>query len=882
MFECKSPLAFGRYKGAKHMHKDSKVNRREFLTTGTSLVALRGIGLRAASDPSVGTEPAVGSKQATGEVPQSYTSVASAYEHVGSVVSWSKTASGIQLKCGTNQAVRIDLLTERLFRVRFSIDGIFPVSPLIEEWRLVKHSESFAPVPFNVREEDRQLWLSTAQLRLKLQRAPFRIAVFDRNGRLLTRQSSALGMGVGEGAFVQMGRSADEHFFGLGEGVGTLNPAARFRYLGVPGTELDESVITLDQTGKRTFFCLGPNWGDGCFTPSVIPFFMSTRGYGFYLNDFRDSIFDLGNTQSDVWSIILGGPPHYLPHIHSLDFYFIYGPSFKTILDSYTDLTGRTPLLPKWSLGYLQMCDVVKQAEVLAIARDLRQRDFPCDTLCVEPGWMKHGYHMDGWSPDRFPNPGAMIAELENLNFKLGLWQCGPADWVTFPNLFEFHVNQWGVDITNPDEVEKYKAYHWPYYDLGIRFFKQDACGQCEWIPDVPYHNGLTGKEMHNIIPVLYSKIMYEAYREHTGRRAMNFSPHVGPSQQRYAGIWPSGDRHGGFETFKGEMNEGLSGHTYTTHDFTDQSPSGIHCSLLGPWCPGAWCPIPKGNMCQFYLKLRYQLIPYIYSTHRLAHTSGVPYMRAMVLEYQNDPTTYRLDHQCMLGDWFLLAAYTKDVYLPAGEWIDYWSREAFESKGEWKHDCDWPATVGGLLFVKGGAIIPMGPVIASVDKEPLEVVRLDIYPHGDSSYTLYEDDGVTYEYENGSFANTEFHCREGQREILIAVGSRQGSYRNMPKNRTYLLSVHCRIEPGNILKGNEVLPRYQTKSELVSDAAKKGWYFDQRSQIAWIKPMAGWHYAADERGKDDPEKDSVYWLDSEKHEEDGYELRIQPSQQGT
>ena len=147
--------------------------------------------------------------------------------------------------------------------------------------------------------------------------------------------------------------------------------------------------------------------------------------------------------------------------------------------------------------------------------------------------------------------------------------------------------------------------------------------------------------------------------------------------------------------------------------------------------------PIPKATCASVYLKLRYQLIPYIYSTHRQAHTTGLPYMSAMVLEYQDDPVTYTLDRQCMLGDWFLLAAYTQDVYLPPGTWIDYWSGEPFESKGEWKRNRRWPATVGGPLFVKGGAIIPMGPVTAFVDKEPLDIVRLDIFPHGDSAYAL-------------------------------------------------------------------------------------------------------------------------------------------------
>ena len=108
---------------------------------------------------------------------------------------------------------------------------------------------------------------------------------------------------------------------------------------------------------------------------------------------------------------------------------------------------------------------------------------------------------------------------------------------------------------------------------------------------------------MHNIIPTLYSKTMFEGYKAHTGRRAMNFSPHAGPSGQRYPGIWPSGDAGGGHAMFVGELNLGMSGHTYTSHDFTDRSGAGIHWSLLGPWCPGALSGIPQGDMCRLYLK---------------------------------------------------------------------------------------------------------------------------------------------------------------------------------------------------------------------------------------------------------------------------------------
>ncbi len=800
-------------------------------------------------------------------------------EPVGNVASWIRQASGIELKCGGRQAVRIDILTPGLFRVRFAVDGEFAEGPLIKDWGLIRPNESFPPAQFQVNDAANQLQLATTQLRLELTKTPLRIAVFDCQGHLLARESAAPGMSAGAGARMQMEHSAEEHFFGLGEGIGTFNPAAPFRYFRFPefknisihGTQLDQSVISLDQAGKRLFFCLGPNWAGQCMAPAVIPFFMSTRGYGIYLNEFRDSVFDLGCTRSNAWSMSIGGPPNQIPNANRLDYYFIGGPSFQKILDTYTDLTGRTPLLPKWSLGYLQICNFnQKQAEVSAMARDFRQRDFPCDMLLLEPGWMKTPYRMDGWSPERFPDPATLIADLQGLNFRLGLWQCGPADWVfTSWDLLKRQVNQWGVDITHPAEAGKYQGFHQPYYEQGIAFFKQDGCGQSEWQPDESYHNGLSGKEMHNIIPTLYSRLMAEASRRFTGRRGLNFNPMVGPSQQRFPGIWPSGDGGGGHNMFVGELNLGLSGHSYTTHDFTDRSPAGIHWSLLGPWCPGALSEVPRSSLCQSYLKLRYQLIPYLYNSHHQAHITGRPYFRAMVLEYQDDPATYALDRQCLLGDWFLLAAYTKDVYLPAGRWIDYWSGEVVESRGQWRRDCRWPDTAGGPLFVKGGAIIPMGPVTAFIDQEPLEIVRLDVYPHGESRYEFYEDDGITFDYEKGASATTLFRCRQSQEAIQITLGARQGSYRDMPQNRDFLLSVHCPSEPTAVQMGKilgsaptpEPLPRQQSKKQLFDNPLHHGWYYDAATRVVWIKPAAGWHYTADLRGQGDPEQDTVRWI---------------------
>jgi hypothetical protein len=205
-----------------------------------------------------------------------------------------------------------------------------------------------------------------------------------------------------------------------------------------------------------------------------------------------------------------------------------------------------------------------------------------------------------------------------------------------------------------------------------------------------------------------------------------------------------------------------------------------------------------------------------------------------------------------------------------------YWSGEEVESKGQWKRDCTWPETVGGALFVKPGAIIPMGPVTAFVDQEPLEIVTLDVYPHGRSEFTLYEDDGATYAYENGAWATTKFCCREQPDRVRINIGRRQGTYTGMPNNRGYLLTVHCPTEPARVLRGDTQLGRHRSKEDLVADGAASGWAYDRQKRIVWIKPAAGWYYAADARGESDPERDTVHWVDPEKHEEGTCSLSLE------
>jgi alpha-glucosidase (family GH31 glycosyl hydrolase) len=262
------------------------------------------------------------------------------------------------------------------------------------------------------------------------------------------------------------------------------------------------------------------------------------------------------------------------------------------------------------------------------------------------------------------------------------------------------------------------------------------------------------------------------------------------------------------------------------------------------PWIFGE----PYTTINRKYMTLKMRLTPYLYSYSREAYDTGVPTVRAMVLEFPDDAATWskRTQYQFMSGEWLLVApvyedsAVRNDIYLPAGKWIDYW--DGREDNG--------PATVNGYetpldripLFLKAGAIIPMYPPMLHDREKPKDPVTLDVYPFGRTSFSLYEDDGVTQRYRNGAFARTLIEADapksldESGAQITVKVGAAKGSYAGMPAMRSYVVDVHVPGKPAGVKLGDRALPMFQVsagdraareKARAEFDAAPEGWLFD-------------------------------------------------------
>ena len=286
-------------------------------------------------------------------------------------------------------------------------------------------------------------------------------------------------------------------------------------------------------------------------------------------------------------------------------------------------------------------------------------------------------------------------------------------------------------------------------------------------------------------------------FTEQTKQRSMIYSSGGYIGIQRYAATW-AGDTGGGPKPLISMLNLGLSGMSNVTCDMDVFTPAGIHFGFLQPWSQlnnwaywrQPWFLEPHMKaMFQFYAQLRYRLLPYIYSAAHVASRTGLPVMRAMVLAFPDDPRCRNLVTQYLLGDSLLTAAFQESVYLPAGQWIDYWTGEVIDGGR------DVPATFsadrGGPLFVRSGAIIPTWPPVQYVGQKPVETITLDIYPAGHSEYELIEDDGVSLAYRDGVVASTRIVCDADSAGVRVTIHPRSGGYEGMPSQRDYVLRLH-------------------------------------------------------------------------------------------
>ena len=624
---------------------------------------------------------------------------------------------------------------------------------------------------------------------------------------------------------------ADEHIYGLGE-----------------------KFINFDKRGQAITM-----WNSDALgvrrelSYKNVPFFMSTYGYGLLVDSGKKIKFHIGTKSNRSLEIEVPGD--------ELDCYVIYGPSFKRILNSYTSLTGKPNIPPKWSFGLWVSTYFIPATHKSAVnqARKYREMDIPVDVFHFDPCWLRPGRWCDfTWDKEAFPNPEKTLRQLKQMGFKVCLW-INPYVSIHSELYTEgakqgyflkrndgsvYHAATWGegfpataiVDFTNQKAKDWCKAQLIRLLKLGVDVFKTDFG---EEIPeDAVFSNGKTGKEMRNIYSLLYNKTVFELTKEHTGNQLVWGRCAYAGSQQ-YPTSW-SGDPQCTFEdmasVLRGGLSFAMSGMAFWSHDmggfwgtptqslYIRWSQFGLfspHSRLHGsssrdPWLFGE----EAVKVLRKYAKLRYRLIPYIYSYAYSANKTGYPVMRPMVLEFQEDPTTIGIDSQYMFGRELLIAPVLNNMgrvclYLPSGRWMDYWSHKVYQGP-------KWIKTQVPIdvmpIFVREDSIIPLGPEMSYVGEKKLDPLTVDIYVQKKAEFAFYDDGKVV-----------DFECSRDDSEITLKIGE---------SNRTYIAKFNKINEPVNVeIKGRKISRCRGEDFEKI----KEGWYFDDSNQVLRVKiPVKG------------------------------------------
>jgi alpha-glucosidase/alpha-D-xyloside xylohydrolase len=520
-------------------------------------------------------------------------------------------------------------------------------------------------------------------------------------------------------------------------------------------------------------------------------------------------------------------PPASLP----LDIFVVAAREPGQIMAEYARLTGYPEMPPLWSLGYLQSHRTLAgPEEVMWVARTFREKKLPCDALIylgtdfTPSGWNTHNGEFT-WNPKNFPNPKQMIDELHAQHFKVvlhtvleGRRLTGTVnDACTAAPLPSGRT----ADGRWPDDrqVSCYWPVHKQLYDVG-------ADG---WWPD--QGDGLDGPSR-----LARHRMYYEGSRQfRPNERPFALHRNGQAGMQRYASFLWSGDVYSTWETLKTHVsvaiNTGLTGIPFWGTDIGGFVPTREYTGELHVrWFQfGAFCPLFRAHgrtwhlrlpwgwntgelgvsevanytggaanpdeselhnaavepICRKYLELRYRLMPYLYSVVHECCQTGLPIMRALWLHYPEDPLAVTRGDEYLWGRDILVAPVTekgassRKIYLPSGVWYDFWTEERIAGGREIERPVDLQTTP---LYVRAGAMIPLGPIKQYTSESSDAPLALQIYPGSDGNFFLYEDDGSTFDFRRGEWMAIEAYWNDRPRNLTLRLAP--GSQMLPPRSR--------------------------------------------------------------------------------------------------
>ena len=729
------------------------------------------------------------------------------------------------IKLDNGNFLKVSCLSDQIFRLQLNAVDAFPVSSM-EKYGIVKYQWDEAKT-CKIGKKAGQIVFETSNGKLYVNIHDGAFSLANSAGQSVMEAGHPVKAGFDGGFGMSIDLQENELFYGLGD-----SDRKHLQHRG----HLMRSWVSYGQA----------------YAPA--PFIMSSNGWALFVNTTFKHYYDVGKSDPDKLKIWGEGG--------GFDIFLILGDDYKQLLYQYTEITGKPRLLPQKAYGLMFVENrEVNQYELLEHALKFREEKIPCDYLGLEPGWMGkfrdpsvdidwdfEKFFMPAWFGEKFRTPRhskiSFIGGLNRVGFNLSLWTLCEYDITyeaerqaqkEFPELYvkkddhffpEIDESNFDTRAHEPRYLNKTTVIDEPWFEHfklflndGVRAFKQDPAYIINEHPDWHYGNGMNDDEVHNLFQPMYQKQVYEGWKDLLNERPMFYFSTGYAGVQHWAPTW-AGDEGGRESAMASMLNHGMTAHSNVTCDMDVFTKESIHFGFLIGWSQiNSWWDIrypwflgDLESTFKYYARLRYRLMPYIYTYAHVSNQTAVPIMRPMPLEYPDDPNCEDLLTQYLLGNNLLVSAYTDKIYLPEGKWIDYWSHKEYNGKQELTLDI--PEDKGGGLFIKAGAIIPEWPYVDYVGQKEIDTLTIQVYPYQKSSFTLTEDEGEGFAYEKGEIALTRMECEKSENETVFTIHKTTGSYEGMVKDREYIVNFNLTDKPRSVTINNQAYEAWEYNSK--------------------------------------------------------------------
>ena len=643
-----------------------------------------------------------------------------------------------------NLKFKIDFVTPRTVRIRMLTT---PVEPKVST-SIMLAKEPGKDESWKVTETENTIVYAGNYGTVQINKNPWRVVLKDKTGRILSqtvtlRDADSTQVKYTPFSFIKRGSdnarrinpvftlTADEMIFGCGESATGLNKVGQ-----------KVNLFVTDPQGPET---------DQMYKP--IPFFMSNRGYGMFMHTSAPVTCDFGATYIGLNKMFMGD--------ENLDLFVFFGEP-KDILDEYTDLVGKPGMPPLWSFGtWMSRITYFSEKEGYDVAANIRKNKYPCDVIHFDTGWFDVDWQCDyKFSENRFQNPQQMLKDLKSQGFHVCLWQLPyftPKNRY-FPELIEKNMyvkNGNGelpyedvvLDFSNPETVNWYQNKLAGLLNIGVSAIKVDF-GEAAPLNGI-YASGKSGWYEHNLYPVRYDMAVSEITKKLHNENIM-WARAAWAGSQRYPLHW-GGDaattNTGMLGTLRAGLSFGLSGFSFWSHDmggFVKSTTEDLYCRWLPfgfltshtrahgapPTEPWLYDSKRVQDVFRKSAEMKYRLMPYVYAQAKECTEKGLPMLRALFVEFPDDPGAWRVDDEYLFGSQILVAPLLesgitgRSVYLPEGKWIDYQTEKVYE--GGW-HKIE-AGSLPIIMLVRDGSVLPHLKLAQSTSEMDWNKMSLKVY----------------------------------------------------------------------------------------------------------------------------------------------------------